>query len=279
MDTKRWRYYNHSVIPNIGPHEEVNTKPLKDGTIWKMFGNDIPLFARWTTNFDCGYETSWWFIIKDNPLNLSTLKAKRRYEINKGNRNFKVSKICPQKYIDEIIEVQIAAYETYHRKYRPVIDRSNMERSIILWNYTTYGAFDSSNKLCAYINLRKFDSYVDIVNLKSRPESEKDGVNAAIVFKVLVDLEKYLEEHYISNGERNISHETNFNEYLEKYFGFRKAYCHLNVKYRLIIKLLVKMIYPFRKVLRRFDEFRVIHQLNGVLFMEEILLNKGKLYE
>ena len=37
---------------------------------------------------------------------------------------------------------------------------------------------------------------------------------------------------YICDGERNILHETSFQNYLEKYFGFRKAYCKLNLKYR-----------------------------------------------
>lgn len=52
---------------------------------------------------------------------------------------------------------------------------------------------------------------------------------------------------YINDGARSISHETNFQDYLEKYFGFRKAYCKLHVAYNRRIKLVVKVLFPFRK--------------------------------
>jgi len=55
MKINGWKYYNHAAIPTTAPHEKVNTQPIKDKTIWKMDGK--PLFARWTENFDCGYET------------------------------------------------------------------------------------------------------------------------------------------------------------------------------------------------------------------------------
>lgn len=51
-----------------------------------MDGN--PYFARWTDNFDCGYETEWWYCIKDEPFDISKINSKKRYEINKGKKNF-----------------------------------------------------------------------------------------------------------------------------------------------------------------------------------------------
>ena len=47
----------------------------------KRSGGGVPLLARWTEDFDCGYETEWWYVIKDTPLDLSKLKKKRRYDI------------------------------------------------------------------------------------------------------------------------------------------------------------------------------------------------------
>lgn len=73
------------------PHEKVNLKPIGDGSIWKL--QEKVLLARWTSEFDCSYETNWWYIIKDTPFDIANMKAKRRYEINKGLKNFDVLEI------------------------------------------------------------------------------------------------------------------------------------------------------------------------------------------
>ena len=72
--TDGWKYYNHAAIPVTAPHEEVNLLPIKDGSIWKLRGR--PLLARWTTDWDCGHKTNWWYIIKDEPLDIASLKSK-----------------------------------------------------------------------------------------------------------------------------------------------------------------------------------------------------------
>ena len=50
---------------------------------------------------DCGYETNWWYVVKDTPFDLNSLKAKRRYEINKGIKNFEVIDIDPKNYSED----------------------------------------------------------------------------------------------------------------------------------------------------------------------------------
>ena len=63
--------------------------------------------ARWTVDWDCGYETGWYYVIKDNVFDIDVLKAKRRYEIKKGCKNFTVRKIHPEDYKTELLQVQI----------------------------------------------------------------------------------------------------------------------------------------------------------------------------
>lgn len=101
MSLKDWKYYNHAIIPAVEPHEKPDLSCIKDRTIWKVGG--IPFLARWTTDYDCGCETSWWYVIKDTPFNIATLKAKRRYEINKGKKNFEVRRINPSEYVEDYI--------------------------------------------------------------------------------------------------------------------------------------------------------------------------------
>ena len=114
--------------------------------------------------------------------------------------------------------------------------------------------------------------------LRVKPRYEKLQINAAMVYALLVQNQTELEKgnYYVLDGARSISHETNFQDYLERYFGFRKAYCKLHLVYRPKIKWCVKLLFPFRKLLHRFDEIGIIHQVNSILKMEELVKSELK---
>lgn len=233
----------------------------------------IPLLARWTTEFDCGHETNWWYVIKDTPFDISKLKAKRRYEINKGLKNFVVKQIDPHDHKDELYAVQVSAFSAYPKKYRPTVEKNKFMAGIDGWNkYLTFGAFyRETGEMAGYALLAEKKNWIDFSVLKTKPEYEKYAVNAALCGEVLSYYSQLLSTGgIICDGARSISHETNFQDYLEKYFGFRRAYCNLHVNYNVKIKWIVMLLFPLRKILFRFDNFGFIHQINSVLRMEEL---------
>jgi hypothetical protein len=95
----------------------ADATPVTNGDIWKEA--EKPLLARWTSDYDCGYETNWWYVIKDTVFDMSSLKAKRRYEINKGIKNFDVKVISPAEHVNKLCEITKKAYEAWPKKYRP----------------------------------------------------------------------------------------------------------------------------------------------------------------
>ena len=275
MQINKWKYYNHAAIPTTAPHEIPDITPITDGNIWKI-GGGTPLLARWTTAFDCGYETNWWYVIKDTPFDINALKAKRRYEINKGNKNFCVEEMNPSEWVENIYDVAVAAYSTYPESYRPNVSHDLFVSDVKKWDfYKVYGAYSVEDKcLCGYACLRKTDSYIDFCVMKADPEKERLGVNAAIVYKILKDHDEFLiNGGYICDGARSIQHETAFQDYLEKYFGFRKAYCHLNIIYNPKYSFIIKIAYKFRKLLVKLEFISVIRMANALLKMEEINRN------
>ena len=267
-----WIYYKHALIPSVAPHEIPDLTSIEDGTAWKS--NGTPVFARWTTDFDCGYETNWWFVIKDSPFDINSLKAKRRYEITKGARNFEVREILAQNYAEDLYNVQVAAYSSYPEKYRPTVDKDKFISSVQKWDcYICFGAFErESEKLCGYALLSKEgEKYVDFKVMRTNPERERDGVNAALVDGILRYFDPFLAQGgYICDGARSVNHETAFQDYLEKYFGFRKAYCKLHIAYNPRFKWLIGLLYPFRGVLMKMDGIGIVHSINAVLKMETI---------
>ena len=184
--------------------------------------------------------------------------------------------INPQEYSDELFRVTATAYQTYPESYRPHITHESFLAETNRWSshneYTVYGAFSKEdNALCGYALLRKEVGWIDFCVLKAIPEKEKLGLNASIVYQILSDHKEYLEkEGYICDGARSIQHETAFQDYLEKYFCFRKAYCKLNIMYKPTVKTLVFAAYPFKRLLRKLDHVAPIKKMNVMLKMEEI---------
>lgn len=268
-----WTYYNHAMIPSTPPNIVPDLSPLKDGTIWKLEGKRV-LLTRWTSDFDCGKETNWWYVIADKPFNLQSIKAKRRYEINKGLNNFEVRKINPADYTEDIYEIQVAAFSAYPEKYRPTVDHDSFIENVSHWEKeNVYGAFYKENgKLCGYSYITIKSNFINFDVLKTIPSYEKFGLNAALVYRLVDDYNELLSNGgFICDGERSVNHETAFQDYLEKYFNFRKAYCTLNIAYNPKIKWLVKMLYLFRKLLLKFDNISKIHLVNALLKMEHII--------
>ncbi len=266
-----WTYYNHAAIPTTPPHIDPDIRPIENGDVWRMEG--APLLARWTTSHDCASETNWWHVIKDTPFDISALKAKRRYEINKGKKNFVVKEIDASDHAEDLFRVTTAAYGGWDKKYRPTVEKDRFMQAVKTWNwYMVLGVFSVSEQtLCGYALLSKTEQCVNFNVLRVHPAYERLGANAAAVAAVLELHESFLSSGgYINDGSRSVNHETAFQDYLEKYFGFRKAYCHLHVRFRPDVRWVIACLYPLRTLLRKLDRIGKVHQLNALLKMREI---------
>ena len=271
---RKWNYYNHCMIPDVFPHETVDDTIVKTGRIWK--GNKAFL-ARWTSDFDCGEPTSWWYFIKKDAFDLNQLKSNRRYKITKGVKNFEVRRVDPKEYAPQLYQVYLDAMTGYPPESRTEIPYPDFEKTMAALSEDSetqriYGAFfRETGELRGYIHIPVYRDWAALSSLITNPQFEKYQINAALVYYVLEDLKERMDGNfYISDGERNVLHKTNFHDYLEKYFLFRKAYCHLHIQYRPVIKPFVYALYPFRNLLKKADRISIIHKINGVLFMEEI---------
>lgn len=268
---KGWKYYNHAMIPTTAPHVTVDTTNVDNGSVFDI--KEKPILARWTSDWDCGYETNWWYVIKDTPFDISAIKSKKRYEINRGIKNFIVREIQPTEFQEEIYVVTKAAYQTYPKSYRPHINHETFTDEVKKWDfYKTYGAFSvDDGLLCGYACLGLEDSYIDFCMMKAIPEREKYGLNAAMVYTILKDHEEFISNGgYICDGARSIQHETAFQDYLESKFEFRKAYCHLHIVYSSKFKLLIHFAYKAKKIFVKMDFIPVVRKMNALIRMEEI---------
>lgn len=235
-----WKNYNKALIIDAPPHVIVREK-LSFNEIRKTYENHNgkkarAIFSLYCQRFDCPFETDYWYIIKDTPLDISLLASKERYEIRKGINRILVNRINPISYSEEIFRICEVAFATYDAGYKPEFSKEKNTRQ--LQNYVddgviTYGAFLKSGvdknldeTLCGFLHIKHENNVVTLVQQKAIPAYEKHGLNAAMIYFLLEENKEALEKHslYILDGGRAIRHKTGFQDYLVKYFGFRKAY-------------------------------------------------------
>ena len=81
-------------------------------------------------------------------INQHALKAKRRYEINKGNKNFYSKVINSVEFSEEIYFVASEAYSIYPQEYRPNLNREEYVKHLHTWlddGIVIVGVFDVNN--------------------------------------------------------------------------------------------------------------------------------------
>ncbi len=210
------------------------------------------------------------------------LKAKRRWCIKKGIEDFEVRVINPNEYEEELYRVQAAAFSAYPKSYRPKTDRESFFKGIATWfgDFTVFGAFDrETGSLQGYSMCKENKGYIGFNVQKTNPAYEKKQINAALVYGILEHYKDRLsKECPLVDGERNILHETAFENYLARYFGFRKAYCKLHIKYRGCLGVLVHLVYPFRGLLKKANNLKA-RQVSAVLKMEEIIRHQRRMHD
>lgn len=272
MNIEGWKYYNHAAIPTTAPHESVNLKPIEDGSIWKIKG---ALLARWQTEWDSVKETNWWYIICDAPFDLNKLSKKSRKNIRKSLDNCDVKKIEVREFLDELWCVFQEASKRY-KNYTVSMTKDDYCQDQLSKpdNCEFWAGFDKeSGKMIGYKVVTVYDEWADFTISKYSTDYLKLRVSDALNY---VTLNYYLNEqhkNYVSNGSRSIVHETNVQDYYEEHFNFRKAFCKLCIKYRFPFNIAVKILYPFRRIIMRFNKGK-LHNIASLLYMEELRHNK-----
>jgi hypothetical protein len=272
-----WKLKQHSLVLSTPPYEDY---PIDKGVLRKEIVSSRVLFARWTSEWDCGHPTEWWYCLRDTPIVLEDFKSKIRNEINRGLRTTFYCRGSNEEIItkqDEMFSLAQESFAEYPRKYRPRISkdgfRKSVHQNIDLGGVDYWFCYDKeTGKLVGYSRCRVIDNVCNLYEVKVLPQYQKNRVNAGLIFTMC---RYYLNDRklkYICDGQRNIKHETNYQAFLVKTLGFRYAYCRLNVLYHPIVGIVVKLLYPFRFVLKHISALSShIYNVYSILKQEEIV--------
>jgi len=274
MLNKKWRKYNGVLIFNLSPHLEDDMSNV--GELIRKTGSSM---ARWVTNFDCGIETDYWYIIKDSFAGIDEYSYNTRKSIRKGLRRLEVKQISKEILLNNGYEVYKQAFIAY-KTLNKLKNKDVFIREIVAldekWEF--WGVFikEDNSRMVGYSINYVGDDYSDFSITKFHPGFLKLRLSDALFFKMTEYYLGYRKLKYITGGSRNISHKTNIQlEYIRK-FKFRKAFCKLNVHYNPFFKILVNILFPFRRLLKLFP-INFFRKIVVVLKQESIRRNCKKL--
>lgn len=268
-----WQKYQGALLWHSLPHLTPPTETDARQALQTQGG----WFARWTSDFDCGHETAWWYCICDRFTSIEELTAKQRYRVNKGLRALRIVRAQEEKSLNKEAVLQLVreSFEDYPKAYRPVIEKESFIRHLDeLMNdpkQDIWLAYTNENELVGYgaCILEADVVWLNQVKVPTRYLSLE--VNAALVYTLS---EYYLKEHayrYICDGERNIKHQTNYQDFLVRVLNFRYAYCRLNIVYQGWMNVIVSILYPFRSLIAKIGKHSpFVYNIYCVLFQEEI---------
>lgn len=210
---------------------------------------------------------------------MESLTAKQRYRVKKGlklNTIFKVTKETARSYEKEITVVFRESFRDYPNIYKPKTDYTLLASNLIgILDNDRNELFlveDKQTKAIVGFALCKVENeMVHLKQVKVNPDFLDNEVNAALAFEVC---HHYLNERglmYILDGERNIRHITNYQEFLCRVLGFRNVPCKLHVIYHPRVKCIVKLLYPFRKLISALQNIHpFIYNVACTLKQEEL---------
>jgi hypothetical protein len=241
---KAWRY-------DGAPHEE----PLLQETEWKALLKQGGLMVRNTYDFDCQEETTFWNIVKDQYGGLDELSGNTRKKVRRSLEKIEFRKVNNDFIKSLGYPILKASFEDYAVK----------DRIMTLQTFETYmdecakkdfdywGLFDyDDDRFIGFFTVMLWTDACEYGLVAVMPEYKRK--NTAYPYYGLFHAmnQYYLQERgfrYVTDGARSITEHSHIQDFLIEKFHFRKSYCRLAVHYRWWMKIAVKMLYPFRKII------------------------------
>jgi hypothetical protein len=192
--------------------------------------------------------------------------SNRRSKLRRGLRNCEVRRMSPAEFGRSGYEVYVRARERY-RDAPPPMSRAAFEAYALsaegLEEIVHHWGVFVDGELAAYSGNYVFGTTeVSYATIKFHPAHLKRYVSYALFH----EMNRYYLGHdrveYVNDGFRSILHETTLQEFLQREFGFERAYTDLQLSYREPYRTLVRTTFPIRNVLSRFDQrLRALYEL------------------
>jgi hypothetical protein len=242
-----------NVISPLGPVQfDYSLSPAQARQALRSLGG-------WLIQWGDGFverPTEWYAVICDRFQDLTQTPSKHRCEIRRGLGQCEVRRVDSEYFGRHAYDVYAKAPRRYRGRTpalrseqefrRDVGASSKFEDIIHRWVASCEGRVVAYAVVCAFGKIQA--TYTQV---KLHPDYAK----AYPVYALIYEMNRhYLVEQgfgYAYDGHRCTGHDTHFQEFLIKKFGFRQAFSHLYMVYRRDVGMLVKAAYPLGRLLGR----------------------------
>lgn len=241
--------YRHAWRFDGAPHKEPQLQKKE----WKSLLKNGGLMVRNTYDFDCPETTNFWNLIKDH-FDDQELSGNTRNRVMKSLESLDFQLIDFSLVRDSGYPILKATFDDYATVDRPMNQEVFEEylKHCQSKDYEYWGIFDKTDhRFIGFCANRLWENAAEYGVIGILPDYKH---NKTFPYYGLFHRmnQYYLQEkgfQYVTDGSRSITEHSNIQPFLEEKFHFRKSYCHLAVHYRWWLKLIVKLLYPFKKII------------------------------
>ncbi len=258
-----WRLYQKVLIPASLKPAPINLCPSGARDLLCESGASL---VRWhTRTFDepCSY----WCILCER-YDFEGLGRKARNQIRKANRECAVRRLETEWIAANAYDCYAAAFGRYkHGRPIPRAQFESFQRSCTGGPFNFWGAF-VDGRLAGFAKCVVSDDYVALAAFSFDPGYSKSLPSYALL-DALLQTYVLQDRKTLGNGFLSLHHDTNMQDFLLK-FGFRRAYCDLQLAYRPALGLAVKICFPFRWLIGRLPSRYPVTPIKSLLRQEEV---------
>ena len=267
----RWMKYCGALIP-------ASAMPVYAGVARdearRALKQTRSLFLRHATS-PIEAETDWWHMVCRR-YEFQSMSGNTRSKIRRGLKRLEIRQVTPAWLAESGYDCHVRSYERYEKASPQTRQQfQRFLRSLDGRSLFDVWACSAGGELLGYIICLREEDGVFLHTVDITPAGLRAYGAYAMIHLIL---EHYVNEKRIpvSNGTRSIAHATDMQEFLRK-FGFAREYSDLRVIYRPDVELIVRLLYPFRNILRRWEGIALVHRISSVLFQEEIVRRQPRL--
>jgi hypothetical protein len=193
-----------------------------------------------------------------------------RNELRKGTANCKVQQVDATFISRNGYQIYTSAFKRYKNlSYNPVDEKSfsrEIDCGARYQDIIHYWGVFFQGKLIGYSSNFIFDkTEASYSSIKIDPAYLSLNSSSILIYEMN---RSYLDENrfeYVNDGYRTLLHDTNFQSFLIRKFGFIKAGLKLEVYYKPLFAAIIKALYPVRRLVVQIDP-----RIQAVLKLESI---------
>ena len=211
--------------------------------------------VRNTFDFDCNTPTGFWYLIKDSFGGMDEHSQNERKKLRHAFRSFDFKLIDKQLVREKAYPIVKATFVDYNITDRQMNEEvfNNYLDDCDKENFDFWGAFDKeTQELVGFCAVRIFGDSCEYGLIGFDPKYKHNATYPYYGFFYMMN-EYYLDNQkfrYVADGARSITEHSNVQPFLEQNFNFRRAYCKLRIRYKWWFGITVRLLLPFRNIIR-----------------------------